>query len=147
MQQEQNRVQSILLDVNVCIDIITKRALAYSIKKQMFSMIIAQKIKTYIPACSIDTIYYILTSSMKINKELALNSIIKLIKYTNLLHSSDESVHFALNSGFPDFEDGLINSIAVENNIDAIITSNTKDFKSSSLPVYSPTAFITISDV
>lgn len=63
---------------------------------------------------------------------------------TKLLHTSDESIHQAFSSNFSDFEDGLINALAETNNMDAVITSNIRDFSNSILPVYRPSDFITL---
>lgn len=146
MPTAQIKINSVLLDVNVCIDLIVNRAILTQVKKSLFAILRQQNIITYIPAFSIDTIFYILNSSMKIDKKVARNAIQNLLKFTKLLHSNDESIHRAFSSNFSDFEDGLINSLAEENNIDIIITSNISDFFKSSLPVYHPADFITLFD-
>jgi predicted nucleic acid-binding protein len=134
------------LDVNVCIDLIVNRTISPEIKKNLFTIVFQNKIDIYVPACSIDTIFYILNSSMKIDKKVARNAILSLLKYTNLLHTNNECINRAFLSNFSDFEDGLINSLAEENRIDVIITSNIRDFSKSSLPVYRPVDFITLFD-
>lgn len=101
-----------------------------------------RNIDIYIPAFSIDTIFYILNSSMKIEKQTAKNTLYNLLKFTKLLHSTDESIYLAFSTNISDFEDGLISALAESNNIDAIITSNVSDFSMSNLPVYRPSDFI-----
>lgn len=139
-----NKWQRVLLDVNVCIDLIVNRSISPEIKKKLFAVLLQNKIDAYVPAFSIDTIFYILNSSMKIDKQVARNAIQKLLKFTKLLHTSDESIYQAFSSNFPDFEDGLINALAETNNMDAIITGNIPDFSNSDLPVYRPAEFITL---
>jgi len=146
MPTAHNKISSVLLDVNVCIDLIVNRAISPGIKKNLFAILRQHNIITYIPAFSIDTIFYILNSSMKIEKRVTRNAIQNLLKFTKLMHTNDESIHRAFSSNFSDFEDGLINSLAEENNIDIIITSNISDFFKSSLPVYRPQDFITLFD-
>jgi predicted nucleic acid-binding protein len=146
MPNALNKINSVLLDVNVCIDLIVNRAISTHVKKHLFSTLRQHNIITYIPAFSIDTIFYILNSSMKIDHKIARNSIQNLLKFTKLLHTNDESIHRAFSSNFSDFEDGLINSLAQENSIDIIITSNISDFSRSSIPVYRPADFITLFD-
>jgi predicted nucleic acid-binding protein len=142
MPVEKREIQRILLDVNVCIDLIVNRTISPSIKKKLFSVIIQNNIETFVPAFSIDTIFYILNSSMKIDKKVSKNAVFKLLKFTKLLHSTDESIHLAFASNFSDFEDGLINALAETSNIDAIITQNISDFSKSTIPVYRPNEFI-----
>lgn len=139
-----NEIQRVLLDVNICIDLIVNRMISPPIKKKLFTVLIQNNIDIFVPAMSIDTIFYILNSSMKIDKQIAKNSVHKLIKFTKLLHSSDESVHQAFASNFSDFEDGLINALAETSHMDAIITHNISDFSQSYLPVYRPTEFISL---
>jgi len=140
----ENKIRRVLLDVNVCIDLIVNRSLSPDTKKEFFAVLLQNDIDTYVPAFSIDTIFYILNSSMKIDKQVARNSIQKLLKFTKLLHTSDESVHHAFLSNFSDFEDGLINALAETSNMDAVITNNISDFSGSNLPVYRPADLITL---
>ena len=81
---------------------------------------------------------------MKIDKIIAKNALQKLLKFTNLLHSTDEMVQRAFASNFSDFEDALIYSLAEVHNIDAILTNNVSDFIKSDLPVYRPVDFIAL---
>jgi len=142
MPTAQLKVKSVLLDVNVCIDLIVNRNILPHIKKKLFAVLLEHNIDIYVPAFSIDTIFYILNSSMKIEKQTAKNTLYNLLKFTKLLHSTDESIYLAFSSNFSDFEDGLINALAESNNIDVIITSNVSDFSMSKLPVYRPADFI-----
>jgi len=137
-----HKIERVLLDVNVCIDLIVNRSILPETKKRLFAVIIKNEIEIFVPACSIDTIFYILNSSMKIDKQVVLDSIQKLLNYTKLLHTTDLSVNHAFYSGFSDFEDGLINSLAETNAMHAIITNNITDFSKSNIPVYRPDDFI-----
>jgi len=135
-------VTKILLDTNVCLDLLTKRKLQTVQKKQMFSLILKKNIEVYVPSCSIDTIYYILNASMKIKSEKSKEMITTLLKYANTLQLSDKVIHKALRSDFKDFEDALINYTAIDCNMDVIVTFNKKDFKNSTLDVLSPLELI-----
>jgi predicted nucleic acid-binding protein len=139
-----NKVQRVLLDVNVCVDVIVNRSISPEIKKKLFAVLLQNEIDAYVPAFSIDTIFYVLNSSMKIDKQVAKNAIQKLLKFTKLLHTSDESVDQAFSCNFSDFEDGLINALAETTGMDAIITGNISDFSKSNLPVYRPSDFIAL---
>lgn len=139
-----NKMQRVLFDVNVCIDLIVNRSIPSEIKKKLFAGLLQNDIDAFVPAFSVDTIFYILNSSMKIDRQVAKNAIQKLLKFTKLLHTSDESISRAFSSDFSDFEDGLINALAETNNMDAIITGNIRDFSGSKLPVYRPVDFITL---
>ncbi len=144
MKNEHFKIKRVLLDVNVCIDLIVNRTILPTIKKKIFEVFLRKKIVPFVPACSLDTIYYILNSSIKLEKPVAENALKNLLNYTRLLHTTDETIQRAFSSGFSDFEDGLINSLAEENKMDAIITGNVADFNKSSLPVYRPEEFLAL---
>ena len=137
-------IQQVLLDINVCIDLIVNRSIPSYIKKKLFAVWHQNEIIPYVPAFSVDTVFYILNSKMKIDKLEVISLIRILLKYTRLLHSTDEIIHLALATGFSDFEDGLVNALAEKKRMDAIITSNIKDFSKSSLPVYRPVDFVAL---
>ncbi len=48
---------------------------------------------------------------------------------------TDKVIDLSLDSDFRDFEDAIQYYIALENNLDIILTRNLKDFKKSKLPV------------
>ena len=59
------------------------------------------------------------------------------------LCESKEIIIQALNSKFKDFEDALQNySAEVSENIDVVITRNTKDYKNSNLSIMTPETYI-----
>jgi|SRR6056297_287037 len=144
MPHVPDKIEKVLLDVNVCIDIIVNRSLSPETKKELFAVFIQNKSEVFVPAFSIDTVFFILNSSMKIDKQVAKNAIRKLLKFTKLLHTTDETVHKAFDSNFSDFEDALINSLAETNKMDVILTNNTSDFIQLDLPVYRPVDFIAL---
>lgn len=144
MEPAQTKIRRVLLDVNVCIDLIVNRSIPPETRKKLFSVFNQHGIQPFVPAFSVDTIYYILNSSMKIDKIVARNAIIKLLKFAKLLHSTDECIQMAFVSGFSDFEDGLVNSLAETSDMDSIITNNISDFSRSALPVYRPSDFIVL---
>ncbi len=132
----------ILLDTNVCIDLLVDRKLSVYQKKQLFTILLKENIDIFIPSCSIDTIYYILNSSMKIKDSVVKQKISTLLKYTKTIVLKGSAIENSLTSGFKDFEDALINNTAISNNIDTIMTFNTKDFSKSSLNITTPLSFI-----
>jgi len=144
MNQENYNIHKVLLDVNVCVDLIANRLLASDIKRKLLSVFHHHDLTVCVPAFSIDTIFYVLTKSLKIDGSLSKLAIQKLLLNTVLLHTNDEIMSNAFLSTFNDFEVGLINEHATYYEMDCIITSNMKDFKKSDLAVYSPNDFISL---
>ena len=79
MQADRESTKRVLLDVNVCIDLITNRLISVETKKSLFHSFINQKTDVFVPAFSIDTIFYILTNSLKLKAEIAKSAILKLL--------------------------------------------------------------------
>ena len=53
-------------------------------------------------------------------------------------------LHQAVNSDFSDFEDAVLYQAGVFMNVDGLVTRNQKDFKSATLPVYTPDELLAI---
>jgi len=138
----KNLQTKILLDTNVCIDLLVDRKLSVDQKKQLFSIFLRENIEVFIPSCSIGTIYYILNSSMKIKDSVVKQKLSTLLKYTKTVELKSNAINNSLTSEFKDFEDALINNTAISNSIDTIITFNTKDFSVSPLNISTPIIFI-----
>jgi predicted nucleic acid-binding protein len=80
----------------------------------------------------------------KSNSALIAKEILRKFKIlTIVLSVEDKIIDLALNdNGFVDFEDAIQYYTAIENNQDAIITRNLRDFKTSRLPVMTASEFI-----
>jgi len=77
-----------------------------------------------------------------INHNVAINFLKNLRLLLTVLNVDDLIIKKALESEFNDFEDAVQYYTAIENNMDCIITRNTKDYKKSTIPVYTPTELL-----
>ena len=124
----------LLVDTNIVIDLLSKRAEFYEEAADLFSRADRNELKLAISALSFANTNYIL-SKLKSPKE-AREILRKFKVLVELLNLDDKVTELALSDNrFPDFEDGLQYYSAIENGIDIIITRNKKDFKNSKLPV------------
>ena len=60
----------------------------------------------------------------------------------SIIEVNQETIDFALNSNFTDFEDAVQYYAAISANTDAIITRNIKDYKQSTIPVLTAEQFL-----
>ena len=72
--------------------------------------------------------------------------LVGLMAVLDVLDTAGIDCRMALSSGFKDFEDGVMAETALRSGMDAVITRNKKDFANSSVPVYTPTEFMSILD-
>ena len=129
-------MKNIFIDTNILLDLLTDRKPFSDHTEELLDLSQTQKIKVYVSAISFNNIYYI------IRKANGHKSSIKLIRemreLVNIIPVGEDIIDKALASEFHDFEDGIQYFSALSNkNIEAIITRNSKDFKSSDLPILS----------
>jgi predicted nucleic acid-binding protein len=98
-------------------------------------MAVKGKVKLYMSAITVHNLYYIL-QKLKSHHE-AMSILKKIQTFITILDTTASDVQEALQSNPKDFEDALqIQTSQRHSKINAIITRNTKDFKNSSLPIW-----------
>jgi len=136
-------MKSIFLDTNVLIDFFADRK-PFSIEAaKLFNYSFKKKINIYISAVSYNNIYYILRQSCSHLE--AIKMLTELNEWTDIIDVSKDIINKSLKSGFKDFEDAIQYNCAKSlNKIDFIVTRDTKDFKTSSLPILTPKEAVTL---
>ncbi len=133
----------ILIDTNVILDFFFDRQPFSENAARIFSLCESKEIKGYITPVIISNVYYLLRQTA--SHEKVIEKLKLLVTITEILVMDKSVIIQALNSDFKDFEDALQNYAAELNNeIDLILTRNTKDFKNSSLAVMTPDNYIKI---
>lgn len=132
---------TVLVDTNIVLDILERRAPFYEASNQILSYCASGKIKGYIALHSISNIYYILRKHFSAEDRRRL--ILGLLDFLTLAAASHEDVKHALRrDDFPDFEDCLQDECAKRVSADFIITRNIDDYPMSMIPAITPTSFI-----
>ena len=131
------------VDTNVVIDFLSDREPFSLQAAKLLNLAVAGKIILHISANSYNNIYYILRRS------LTNAATIKLLdKLTDMVQITDVTANIirqSLKTDFKDYEDAIQYYCALSvANVDAIITRNTKDFKTSMLPVFTPIETLSI---
>ena len=133
-------IQRVFIDTDVFLDVALARQPFYAASKIILAMAENNIILGNISSNCIANIYYILRKAGgDINVRLFIS---KIIKYVNVISINHQNVIEALNSGFSDFEDGLQNFSATQNQCEYIITRNIQDFTNSKLKTILPEDFI-----
>ena len=131
----------LLIDTNIVIDLLSKRAKFYDGAADLFSRADKKELTLTISSLTFANTNYILTK-LKSAKE-AREILRKFKVLVELLALDDKITELALSDdNFPDFEDGLQYYSAIENQIDVIITRNKKGFKNSKIPVLTANEFL-----
>ena len=136
-------MKSVLLDTDIILDFFFDRKPFSEYSAQILSLCESKEIKGYVTSVIISNVYYLLRQTASHDK--VIEKLTQLITLTEVLTTSKEIIIQALNSKFKDFEDALQNySAEVSENIDVVITRNTKDYKNSNLSIMTPETYIKI---
>ena len=126
-------MEKLFIDTNIVIDLLSKREPFYLEAQELFTLADEKYVTLYISALSFVNTHYILAKQL--NADVARKILSKFKTLVTVLSLDDKAIELSLASDFSDFEDAIQYYIALDNNIDVIITRNKKDFKKSMLPV------------
>jgi predicted nucleic acid-binding protein len=132
----------LLFDTNIILDIALKREPFYKDSVTVFKDIDNKTIFGFITATTITDIYYIAKKDK--GHAIAIEFIGNLIQFVDLIGIGKEIIIEALTTKLADFEDSIQSVASSYNDIDYIITRNTKDFKDSRVKVLTPIDFINL---
>ena len=130
-------MKNIFLDTNVLIDFFADRKPISLNAAKLFDYSLKRKINIYISAISYNNIYYIIRQSLSHSETIKLLN--EISEWTNVIDLTKDIINKSLKSDFKDFDNAIQYNCAKSlKKIDCIVTRNTKDFKTSSLPILTP---------
>lgn len=130
----------VLLDTNIVLDFILVRQPFFTEADQIFIELQNNKFKAFISAITPINAFY--TTRKEKGKEIAFEAIEELLKLVQIARCDKNVFQNALSLGFDDYEDAVQHECALAENLDAIVTRNTKDYKNASMTIYSPNDFL-----
>jgi len=129
----------VLIDTNVVLDFVFNRVPFANDAVMLFQHIERQTFSAVVSASAITDIFHLL----KKNKIDAIAFLKDFLLGVDVLGVDKTIIMRALYSGWTDFEDAVQAQVAIGNNIDAVITRNTKDFnKLEGIQVLTPTELL-----
>lgn len=135
----------ILIDTDVIMDVFFSRTGFENDSKMIFEICEKERSGVVTPVICANLNYFL---TKEFGKKRSIEILKSLLTFLSVIDQNEKSVISALESDFTDFEDALQHFAATENGkVQAIITRNTKDYKHSEIPVFTPTEFITQLDV
>ena len=131
----------ILIDSDVILDLLLDRKPFCEDSLTLIYACEQKQLQGFVTPVIIANVYYIFrqnASHTTVTEQLKL-----LLKIISVLNMDQKQVLAALDSKFTDFEDALQYFSAIQSNkVDVIITRNTKDFKHSKIPVFTPQEYL-----
>ena len=132
----------ILIDANVALDILLERQPFYVTGMQVLGLS-KSGIEIYISASTITDLYYIIKRELK-SKEKSMLLLKNLILNVDIAAVSGFEIRKAIDLDWGDFEDAVQFAAGESIAVDYLVTRNTSDFTTASMPVVTPDGLIRI---
>lgn len=130
----------VLLDTDVILDLVLARQPFLVEAKQIFTSIAKNEFEAFALNITIIHVYYF--GRKQLGRDATLIELEKLLNLVSICSANASILHKAISSSIKDYEDAVQHECAVAENLDAIITRNTKDYKNSTIDVFSPDDFL-----
>ena len=132
----------VLLDNDVVLDFILVRQPFYAEADEIFVHLQNKEFRAYISTITPINAFY--TTRKEKGKEIAFKAVEGLLKLVEVCRTNKSVLQNAFTLNFTDFEDAVQCASALAENLDAIVTRNSKDYKNSPVKIYSPAEFLRI---
>lgn len=133
---------SVLVDVNVCLDLLLDRQPYVEFSGQIFELGEQNKLNVFVSGLSFDTLFYVMRPSLGAAKSTQLLK--EFSRHLSIGTVSQSVVQNALEAGWKDLEDALQYYCSLEAECNMIITRNTADFTppDDAIPILTPRQFL-----
>lgn len=132
----------VLLDTDVTLDFVLQRMPYFVEAKEIFVFLTQNKFEAYFCATTPLNIAYI--AQKQVGTVQTRQNIAKLLQLVKISKIDAQILQNAINSPITDYEDAVQHESAIADNLDAIVTRNTKDFANATVKIYSPIEFLEV---
>ena len=129
----------VLIDTNVALDILLHRR-DYPNAEVIYSLAEENKIACFISASAITDIFFL--SKNDLGKKPAKEALKALLQVFKPAAVTDSHIYQALDLDWEDFEDSVQFTVGESLAVDYIVTRNTQDYTSGSIPAVTPEQFL-----
>lgn len=126
----------VLFDTNVILDVLLNRKDFVAHSSQLVGWAESGKIDGYLSAITLPSLDYLVSKA--VNRKRARQEIRKLLVIFNIAEVNAKVLELSVCSAFHDFEDAVQYFSAECCGAQAMVTRNPKDYRSATLPVYTP---------
>lgn len=132
----------LFLDTNVALDVLARREPWFHDSATVLSLLESDEFDGIVAAHSITTLHYL--CSRELGRDRATSALIDLLKLVSVAPLDQDMILKAIALGWPDVEDAIQMLSADHAGADFLVTRNASDFKSSSVPVVTPSELLAI---
>ena len=133
-------MKRVLFDSDVLLDVLAQRQPFVIASAQALNTVTQEQVQGYVSGHAVTNIFYILRR--QIGSEAARELLSRLLQRIQVASVTDEVIRQALQSSIADFEDAVTSAAANAAGLEMIVTRNTSDFVTSSVPAIMPEEFL-----
>ena len=133
---------SILFDTNILLDVLINRKPFVVPSAKLVSLVESNIIEGYLCATTLTTIDYLIAKAH--DRQRAKIEIQKLIDLFKIADVNKKVLSLSLQSKFNDFGDAVQYFSAECVSVDGLVTRNTKGYRETKLPIYTPDELLSI---
>ena len=130
----------LFIDTNIMLDLLGERIPFYDSIAKIATLSDNGEVYLIVSALSYSTVFYLLSKYE--SKDKVMEKLRKFKIISEVAGVDETIIEKGLNSTFTDFEDSLQYFCALKSECDALITRNQKDFKESTIPVFSADEYL-----
>ena len=131
----------ILLDTNVVLDILLDREPFRDDSLNAMKSALEKGHLLYLSASAVTDVFYVLRKATR-SKQETLIHLRTLLKIVSIASANEKIILNAVGSQISDFEDAVVDETASYNDIDLILTRNSKDFRKANTKVMTPAEYL-----
>lgn len=135
-------MRRVLFDSDVLLDVLAQRQPFVIASARALNVSTQPQVQGYVSGHAVTNIFYILRR--QVGSDTARSFLSRLLQHLHVASVTDEVIRVALQSSINDFEDAVTSEAANAAGVDVIVTRNTTDFVSSSVPAILPEEFLTM---
>lgn len=132
----------VLLDNDVVLDFLLTRQPFFIEADEIFVRLQNKEFRAYISAIIPINAFY--TIRKEKGKDVAFSAVKDFLNLVEVAKTNKQMLQNAFSLNFTDYEDAMQCASAMAENLDAIVTRNTKDYKNASIKIYSPSEFLQV---
>ena len=133
-------MRRIPFDTDVLLDVLAQRQPFVVTSAQALNVVTQPQVQGYVSGHAVTNIFYILRR--QVGNETAHELLSRLLQHLQVAGVTDEVIQAALQSSMTDFEDAVTSEAANVSGVEVIVTRNTSDFVTSSIPAVLPEEFL-----
>jgi predicted nucleic-acid-binding protein len=133
-------LKRILFDSDVLLDVLAQRQPFVVASAQALNTATQPQVQGYVAGHAVTNVFYILRR--QVGSETARELLSRLLQHLQVANVTDKVIRAALQSAMTDFEDAVTSEAASTAGVEVIVTRNTSDFATSTIPAVLPVEFL-----